>query len=46
LHAQTLGFVPPSTKKPMLFEAPLPTDFASVLEKWRKYAGVKEEGIS
>jgi len=46
LHAQTLGFVHPSTKKPMLFEAPLPPDFASVLEKWRKYAGVKEEGIS
>jgi 23S rRNA pseudouridine1911/1915/1917 synthase len=43
LHAQTLGFVHPSLKKYLFFEAPLPKDFESALEKWRKYAGVKEE---
>ncbi|MFD2147534.1 RluA family pseudouridine synthase [Mucilaginibacter antarcticus] len=37
LHAQTLGFVHPSTKKAIHFEAPMPEDFASVIEKWRKY---------
>src|SRR3569833_592064 len=45
LHAQTLGFVHPSLKKHLLFEAPLPNDFESALEKWRKYAVVKEEGL-
>ncbi|MBS1529059.1 MAG: RluA family pseudouridine synthase [Bacteroidetes bacterium] len=44
LHAQTLGFVHPSFKKYMFFEAPLPKDFELALEKWRKYAAVKEEG--
>lgn len=39
LHAQTLGFTHPATKKYMHFEAPLPHDFESVLEKWRRYAG-------
>lgn len=38
LHAQTLGFTHPATKKYMHFEAPLPQDFESVLEKWRKYS--------
>jgi 23S rRNA pseudouridine1911/1915/1917 synthase len=39
LHAQTLGFTHPSTKKYMHFEAPLPQDFEAVLEKWRRYSG-------
>jgi 23S rRNA pseudouridine1911/1915/1917 synthase len=37
LHAQTLGFLHPTLKKNILFEAPLPEDFAGVLQKWRKY---------
>lgn len=37
LHAATLGFVHPVTGKYMHFEAPLPADFATVLDKWRKY---------
>ena len=37
LHAQTLGFVHPSTKKYINFETPLPADFEGVLAKWRKY---------
>jgi 23S rRNA pseudouridine1911/1915/1917 synthase len=38
LHAQSLGFVHPSTKKNIYFETPLPQDFESVLKKWRGYA--------
>jgi len=38
LHAQSLGFVHPSTKKSIYFESALPEDFASVLVKWRDYA--------
>jgi 23S rRNA pseudouridine1911/1915/1917 synthase len=37
LHAQTLGFIHPTTQKYMEFEAPLPSDFESVLLKWRNY---------
>jgi 23S rRNA pseudouridine1911/1915/1917 synthase len=38
LHAQTLGFTHPATKKYMHFEASLPADFEAVLEKWRRYS--------
>jgi 23S rRNA pseudouridine1911/1915/1917 synthase len=41
LHAQTLGFLHPTLKKNLLFEAPLPNDFETVLSKWRKYSGVE-----
>jgi len=37
LHARTLGFVHPTTGKQMFFEAPLPDDMSSVIEKWRTY---------
>lgn len=37
LHAQTLGFIHPTTRKELFLEAPLPQDFVSVLEKWRTY---------
>ncbi|MDN5287638.1 MAG: RluA family pseudouridine synthase [Mucilaginibacter sp.] len=37
LHAQTLGFLHPTLKKQIAFESPLPGDFESVLQKWRKY---------
>jgi 23S rRNA pseudouridine1911/1915/1917 synthase len=40
LHAQTLGFIHPTTKKYMEFEAPLPPDFDAVLNKWRGYAAL------
>ena len=33
LHARTLGFIHPTTRKEMLFEAPLPSDFSAVMEK-------------
>jgi len=43
LHAQTLGFLHPTLKKQLLFEAPLPNDFETVLEKWRRYSDQRLE---
>ncbi|WP_143962588.1 RluA family pseudouridine synthase [Litoribacter populi] len=37
LHAASLGFVHPVTNQHMLFETPLPKDFAEALEKWENY---------
>ena len=38
LHAKTLGFEHPSQKKSVDFEAPLPEDMKSTIDKWRNYA--------
>jgi len=44
LHAQTLGFVHPTSGKEVLFEAPLPEGFGNVLQKWNTYIqGRREE---
>ena len=46
LHAQTLGFVHPSTGKQMDFTSPLPADLSALLDKWRTYcAGASQETI-
>jgi 23S rRNA pseudouridine1911/1915/1917 synthase len=37
LHARSLGFIHPATRKEVFFEAELPEDMHSVLEKWRGY---------
>jgi 23S rRNA pseudouridine1911/1915/1917 synthase len=37
LHAKTLGFIHPTTKKYIHFETELPEDFTQVLDKWRNY---------
>ena len=37
LHAKELGFVHPTTGKPMMFTSELPDDMVQVLEKWRNY---------
>ncbi len=37
LHAQSLGFMHPTTRQAMQFEAPLPQDFQQVLDKWKRY---------
>ena len=37
LHAKTLGFVHPFSKKFMQFDSELPTDFKEVMEKWEHY---------
>ncbi len=37
LHAKSIGFIHPATKKKMFFDSELPQDFLDVLEKWRHY---------
>lgn len=37
LHAQTLGFVHPTTGETMRFEAALPSDFSAAIAKWQHY---------
>ena len=37
LHAKTLGFIHPTTKKEIFFETELPDDMKEVIEKWRSY---------
>ena len=40
LHAKTLGFSHPRTRKWLQFDSRIPSDMSALLEKWRKY--VKE----
>lgn len=42
LHARTLGFIHPATKKRMQFDSELPDDMKQVLEKWRRYMENRE----
>jgi len=44
LHARTLGFVHPSSGEALLFDAPLPEGFSTVLEKWRTYIQGRRDG--
>ncbi len=37
LHAKSLGFVHPITRKFMQFDSELPEDFSQVLERWENY---------
>lgn len=37
LHAKTLGFIHPATRKELFFEAPLPEGFQEVLIRWKNY---------
>ena len=37
LHAHTLGFIHPTTRKEMYFESPMPKDMQDAVEKWRNY---------
>ena len=37
LHAQSLGFVHPTSGEQLFFEAELPADFAAVLTSWRSW---------
>lgn len=37
LHAKTLGFIHPTTGKPMDFDTELPDDMEQVIQKWRGY---------
>lgn len=38
LHAKSLKFIHPRTGESLYFEAALPDDFSSVIEKWRAYS--------
>lgn len=42
LHAKSLGFDHPTSKKRIEFEVPMPEDFTLALEKWRAYAADKQ----
>ncbi len=42
LHAKELGFIHPRSGEMMKFDAPLPDDMASLLEKWRNYTANRE----
>ena len=38
LHAKSLGFIHPVTKKELYFESEIPQDFQNCLKKWRNYS--------
>lgn len=40
LHARTLGFEHPITRKRMMFDSPLPADMEELLSKWRAYTSI------
>ncbi len=42
LHAKTLGFIHPRTKKEMFFTSDLPDDMTNLLDKWRNYISNRE----
>jgi len=42
LHAKTLGFIHPRSKKELYFDSELPEDMMLVIEKWRKYLAGRE----
>lgn len=41
LHAKTLGFIHPGTRKEIFFNSELPNDMNEVIEKWRNYTRQK-----
>lgn len=43
LHAQSLGFIHPSTGEELLFETDLPDDMQQCLDKWRAYLQSRKE---
>lgn len=45
LHAKSLGFIHPSTKKNIFFDSELPPDMQQVLEKWRSYTSDKKNSF-
>lgn len=42
LHAKSLGFIHPQSRKEMYFESELPDNFKQVIEKWRNYSKEKK----
>lgn len=42
LHAKTLGFIHPETGEEMTFNSEIPTDMATLIEKWEGYISNRE----
>jgi 23S rRNA pseudouridine1911/1915/1917 synthase len=42
LHARTLGFIHPRTRKEMTFNSDIPADMTTVIEKWRRYSNAPQ----
>ncbi|UCH14740.1 MAG: RluA family pseudouridine synthase [Bacteroidales bacterium] len=42
LHAKSLGFIHPVSRKQMLFDSKLPDDMLSVINKWRSYTAGRD----
>jgi 23S rRNA pseudouridine1911/1915/1917 synthase len=45
LHARTLGFIHPKTKRFVGFEAEVPVDMRTVIDKWRNFAQEKSNNV-
>jgi 23S rRNA pseudouridine1911/1915/1917 synthase len=45
LHAKMLGFKHPDTGEEMVFNSELPTDMITVIDRWRKYIGSREDEV-
>ncbi|MBL0343242.1 MAG: RluA family pseudouridine synthase [Bacteroidetes bacterium] len=43
LHARSLGFIHPTTKKELYFEADLPANFQALIDKWKNYIASRNE---
>jgi 23S rRNA pseudouridine1911/1915/1917 synthase len=43
LHARVLGFTHPRTGEHVRFEAPLPDDMQTVIDRWRAYVEARKE---
>lgn len=41
LHAKTLGFIHPKTRKEVVFNSEIPDDMSQLITKWRNYVQVK-----
>lgn len=41
LHAKTIGFIHPRTRKEVVFNSEIPNDMAQLIVKWRNYVQVK-----
>lgn len=46
LHAQSLGFIHPTTKEEMYFETDLPNDFNEALTAWRTYLKGRQRALN
>jgi 23S rRNA pseudouridine1911/1915/1917 synthase len=42
LHAKSLGFIHPTTRKEIYFEANIPEGFEKLLKRWKVYSGSRE----